>query len=194
MANGAANELRLVLESQLLRENRAMIFHCALTDVEPSGQPRALILLYWSIGRDILDRQKVEGWGTKVIERLAKDLGTEFPDVEGFSPRNLKYMRAFAEAWPEKEFVQQAIAQLPWGHQTRLLDRIKDRPTRVWYLNAAVEYGWSQNVLVHQISSRLHERQGKALTNFSQALPPEGSDLAVQILTDPYNFDFLTFI
>ncbi len=153
---------------------------------------RELILLYWSIGRDILDRQKVEGWGTKVIERLAKDLGTEFPGIEGFSPRNLKYMRAFAEAWPEKEFVQQAIAQLPWGHQTRLLDRIKDRPTREWYLNAAVEHGWSQNVLVHQISSRLHERQGKALTNFSQALPPEGSDLAAQILKDPYNFDFLT--
>ena len=101
-------------------------------------------------------------------------------------------MRAFAEAWPEIEFVQQAIAQLPWGHQTRLLDRIKDRPTREWYLNAAVEHGWSQNVLVHQISSRLHERQGKALTNFSQALPPEGSDLAVQILKDPYQFDFLT--
>jgi predicted nuclease of restriction endonuclease-like (RecB) superfamily len=101
-------------------------------------------------------------------------------------------MRAFAEAWPEKEFVQQAIAQLPWGHQTRLLDRIKDRPTREWYLNAAVEHGWSQNILVHQISSRLHERQGKAITNFSQVLPPEGSDLAEQILKDPYNFDFLT--
>ena len=152
---------------------------------------REFIVLYWSIGRDILDRQKVEGWGTKVIERLAKDLGTEFPGIEGFSPRNLKYMRAFAEAWPDKKFVQQAIAQLPWGHQTRLLDRIKDRPTREWYLNAAVEHGWSQNVLVHQISSRLHERQGKALTNFSQALPPEGSDLAEQILKDPYNFDFL---
>jgi len=101
-------------------------------------------------------------------------------------------MRAFAEAWPDKQFVQQVIAQLPWGHQTRLLDRIKDRPTREWYLNAAVENGWSQNVLVHQISTRLHERQGKALTNFSRALPPEGSDLAKQILKDPYQFDFLT--
>lgn len=90
-------------------------------------------------------------------------------------------MRAFAEAWPEIEFVQQVIAQLPWGHQTHLLDRTKDRPTREWYLNAAVEHGWSQSVLVHQISSRLHERQGKALTNFSQALPREGSDLAEQI-------------
>jgi len=153
---------------------------------------RELTLLYWSIGQDILGRQRTEGWGTKVIERLAKDLGAEFPGVEGFSSRNLKYMRAFAEAWPEKEFVQQAVAQLPWGHQTRLLDRIKDRPIREWYLKAAVEHGWSQNVLVHQISSRLHERQGKAITNFSEALPPEGSDLAEQLLKDPYQFDFLT--
>lgn len=116
---------------------------------------RELILLYWSIGRDILDRQRAEGWGAKIVDRLARDLGAEFPGVEGFSPRNLKYMRAFAEAWPDREFVQQAIAQLPWGHQTRLLDRIKDRPTREWYLKAAVENGWSQNVLVHHISARL---------------------------------------
>jgi len=153
---------------------------------------RELILLYWSIGRDISSRLNSEGWGTKVIDRLAKDLGAEFPGVEGFSPRNLRYMRSFAEAWPEPEILQQLIAKLPWGHQTRLLDRIKDRPTREWYLKAAIENGWSQNVLGHQISTRLHERQGKALTNFSRALPPEGSDLAEQILKDPYQFDFLT--
>ena len=99
-------------------------------------------------------------------------------------------MRAFAEAWPEIEFVQQVIAQLPWGHQTRLLDRIKDRPTREWYLNAAVEHGWSQTSWFTRFQSRLHERQGKALTNFSQALPPEGSDLAEQILKDPTNLIF----
>jgi len=153
---------------------------------------RELILLYWSIGRDISSRFDTEGWGTKVIDRLAKDLGTEFPGIEGFSPRNLRYMRAFAEAWPEPVILQQLIAKLPWGHQTRLLDRIKDRPTREWYLKAAIEHGWSQNILVHQISSRLHERQGKAITNFSKALPPEGSDLAEQLLKDPYQFDFLT--
>jgi predicted nuclease of restriction endonuclease-like (RecB) superfamily len=101
-------------------------------------------------------------------------------------------MRAFAEAWPDREFVQQVIAQLPWGHQTRLLDRLKDRPTRLWYLKAAVEHGWSQNVLVHHISTSLHQRQGKALTNFSRTLPPEGSDLTEQVLKDPYQFDFLT--
>jgi predicted nuclease of restriction endonuclease-like (RecB) superfamily len=97
-----------------------------------------------------------------------------------------------AEAWSEESIVQQLIAQLPWGHNIRVLDRIKDRPTREWYLRAAREYGWSQNVLVLQISSRLHEREGKALTNFTRSLPPPDSDLAQQILKDPYNFDFLT--
>src|SRR6266702_5471061 len=127
-----------------------------------------------------------------VIDRLAKDLGAEFPGVEGFSPRSLKYMRTFAGEWPDESIVQQVAAQLPWGHHMVLLDRIKNRTTREWYLQSAVEHGWSRNVLVHQISSRLHERQGKALSNFSRALPPEGSDLAEQILKDPYQFDFLT--
>ena len=153
---------------------------------------RELILLYWSVGRDILVRQQAEGWGTKVIDRLAKDLQTEFPGVEGFSPRSLKYMRSFAEAWTEEPIVQQLAAQLPWGHHMVLLDRLKDQPAREWYLKAAVEHGWSRNVLVHHISAQLQERQGKALTNFSRTLPPEDSDLAEQILKDPYNFDFLT--
>ena len=153
---------------------------------------RELILLYWSIGRDVLRRQQTEGWGSKVIDRLAQDLQIEFPGIEGFSPRSLKYMRAIAEAWPEEEFVQQLIAQLPWGHNLRVLDRVKDRPTREWYLRSALEHGWSQNVLIHMIAGRLHEREGKALTNFRRTLPPEGSDMAEQILRDPYNFDFLT--
>jgi predicted nuclease of restriction endonuclease-like (RecB) superfamily len=153
---------------------------------------RELVLLYWSIGRDILARQGSEGWGAKVIERLAHDLQIEFPGVEGFSPRSLKYMRALAEAWPDEAIVQQLIAQLPWGHNVRVLDRVKDRPTREWYLRAALEHGWSQNVLVHMISGRLHEREGKAISNFSRTLPPAGSDMAEQILRDPYNFDFLT--
>ena len=153
---------------------------------------RELILLYWSIGRDILVRQKTEGWGAKIIDRLANDLNAEFPGVEGFSPRSLKYMRAFAGEWPDEAIVQQLAAQLPWGHHMVLLDRVKDQPTRQWYLRAAVEYGWSRNILVHQITSHLHEREGKALTNFQRALPPSDSDMAEQILKDPYNFDFLT--
>jgi predicted nuclease of restriction endonuclease-like (RecB) superfamily len=150
------------------------------------------VLLYWSIGRDILARQDAEGWGAKVIDRLAKDLGTEFPGVEGFSPRNLKYMRSLAAAWPDPAIVPQLVALLPWGHLRVLLDRVKDGPTRDWYLRAAVEYGWSRDIMVHQIGSHLHERQGKALTNFSRRLPPGDSDLAQQVLKDPYNFDFLT--
>ena len=153
---------------------------------------RELVLLYWSIGREILDRQQAEGWGGKIIDRLARDLQNEFPGVEGYSARSLKYMRALAAAWPEESIVQQLIAQLPWGHNLRVLDRIKDRPTREWYLRAALEYGWSQNILVLQISGRLHEREGKSLTNFQRTLPPPGSDLAEQILKAPYNFDFLT--
>src|SRR5258708_22261763 len=101
-------------------------------------------------------------------------------------------MRTLAETWPDAAMLPQLVATLPWGHQRVLLDRIKDPSVREWYLKAAVEHGWSRNVLVYQISTALHERQGKALTNFSRALPPENSDLAQQILKDPYNFDFLT--
>jgi predicted nuclease of restriction endonuclease-like (RecB) superfamily len=153
---------------------------------------RELILLYWSIGRDLSQRFAAEEWGGKIIDRLAQDLQSEFPGVEGFSPRNLRYMRSLAEAWPEEEILQQLVAKLPWSHNVRVLDRIKDRPTREWYLRAALEYGWSRDVLVLQIKSGLHEREGKALTNFPRALPPPDSDMAEQILKDPYNFDFLT--
>lgn len=153
---------------------------------------RELILLYWSIGRQILDRQRSEGWGTKVIDRLAHDLQAEFPGVEGYSPRSLKYMRAFAEGWPDESIVQQVAAQLPWGHHMVLLDRVKDPAVRVWYLRASLEYGWSRSILVLQVKSGLHAREGKALTNFQRSLPPPTSDMAEQILKDPYNFDFLT--
>ena len=153
---------------------------------------RELVLLYWSIGRDLSQRFADEEWGAKIIDRLARDLQAEFPGVEGFSPRNLRYMRSLAEAWPDQEILQQLVAKLPWSHNVRVLDRIKDRPTREWYLRAALEYGWSRDVLVLQIKSGLHEREGKALTNFSRALPPPDSDMAEQILKDPYNFDFLT--
>jgi predicted nuclease of restriction endonuclease-like (RecB) superfamily len=153
---------------------------------------RELVLLYWSIGRDILMRQDAEGWGAKVIDRLAYDLKRDFPEMTGLSPRNLKYMRAFAEAWPDGQFVQQVVAQLPWGHNVRLLEAIKSASEREWYARQAIESGWSRNVLVHQIDARLYERQGRALTNFSRTLPDEQSDLAHQILKDPYNFGFLS--
>ena len=130
-----------------------------------------MVLLYWSIGRDLSQRFATEGWGSKINERLARHLKAKFPGVEGFNSRNFRYMRALAEAWPEPEILQQLIAKLPWGHNLRVLDRIKDRPTREWYLRAALEYGWSQDVLVLQIKCRLHEREGKALTKLPRPRP-----------------------
>jgi predicted nuclease of restriction endonuclease-like (RecB) superfamily len=152
---------------------------------------RELVLLYWQIGRDILARQGREGWGAKVIERLALDLRNAFPDMKGFSPRNLKYMRSFAQAWPDAEFVQEVLAQLPWYHQLTLLDKLRDEPLRRWYVAKAIEHNWSRNVLVMQIETRLHERSGQAVTNFSERLPAPLSDLARESLKDPYRLDFL---
>lgn len=185
---------------------------------------RELLALYRDIGRLILDRQHREGWGTKVIDRLSADLQREFPGQGGFSPRNLKYMRAFAEAWPETVIVQQpaaqlakpresdpaimqaplaqvvqpmptivhqAGAQLPWKHHCVLLDKLSTPEDRLWYGAKAVEHGWSRNVLALQIEAGLHDRQGKAVTNFKATLPPAQSDLAQAITKDPYLFDFL---
>lgn len=152
---------------------------------------RELVLLYWQIGRDILARQAAQGWGARVIDRLARDLRTAFPEMKGFSPRNLKYMRAFAEAWPEQAMVQEVLAQLPWYHQLALLDKLPGPETRRWYAAQAIEHGWSRNVLVMHIESRLLERSGNAVTNFDQRLPTPHSDLARESLKDPYRFDFL---
>ena len=152
---------------------------------------RELVLLYWQIGRDVQTRQAEQGWGAKVIDRLAHDLRTAFPDMKGFSPRNLKYMRAFAEAWPDQEFVQAVLAQLPWYHQLALLDKLGTAEERHWYAAQAIQHNWSRNILVMQIESRLMERQGKTLTNFEQRLPKPQSDLARESLKDPYRFDFL---
>ncbi len=152
---------------------------------------RELVLLYWQIGQDILVRQDREGWGAKVIERLAQDLRSAFPDMKGFSPRNLKYMRAFAEAWPEAEFVQQAAARLPWFHLCTLIDKLKTREERDWYLAKAVQNNWSRNILVMQIETGLRARSGQAVTNFAASLPASQSDLARESLKDPYRLDFL---
>lgn len=152
---------------------------------------RELVLLYWQIGHDILARQAEQGWGAKVIERLAHDLRTAFPDMKGFSRTNLMYMRAFAEAWPDEQIVQQAVGQLPWGHNLALLSKLKNREERLAYAQKTIENGWSRNVLVIQIETRLLERQGKAITNFAHRLPAPQSDLARESLKDPYCFDFL---
>ncbi len=153
---------------------------------------RELVLLYWHIGREILERQKAQGWGAKVIEQLSKDLRAEFPQMKGFSRTNLLYMRSFAESYPDEQIVQQAAGQIPWFHNCVILDKVKDAKQREFYIRKTIENGWSRNVLVLQIESKLYERQGKAVTNFERTLPPAQSDLATQLLKDPYNFDFLT--
>src|SRR3989442_1600071 len=114
---------------------------------------RELVLLYWRIGQDILERQRQSGWGSRVIDRLAVDLRHAFPEMSGFSPRNLKYMRAFAEAYPEEQFVQQVVAQLPWGHNVRILDYVKDPAGREWYVRQTIQHGWSRNVLARQFGT-----------------------------------------
>jgi predicted nuclease of restriction endonuclease-like (RecB) superfamily len=155
---------------------------------------RELILLYWQTGRDILKHQKEKGWGAKVIDRLAVDLHHAFPEIQGFSPRNLKYMRAFSEAYPDAQFVQQLAAQIPWSHNCVLLDKIKDTVRREWYIRQTIENCWSRAVLIHQIETDLYQRQVKTAktTNFPATLSPAQSDLVQQTMKDPYIFDFLT--
>ena len=152
---------------------------------------RELVLLYWQIGKEILERQQAQGWGAKVVDQLAKDLTTAFPEMKGFSRSNLMYMRAFYEAWAEETIVQQLVGQLPWGQNLLLLTKLKTREEREWYAARAIENGWSRNVMWHHISTQLLERTGKAVTNFAGRLPKPDSELAHQTLKDPYLFDFL---
>ena len=150
-----------------------------------------LVLLYWKIGNAILIRQNQQGWGAKVVDRLAHDLRTSFPDMQGFSVRNLKYMRAFALCWSDIQFVQQLLHKLPWGHNLVLLDKLDTEQQRRWYAAKAIEHNWSRNILVMQIETRLLERSGTAVTNFGASLPKPQSDLAHESLKDLYRLDFL---
>jgi predicted nuclease of restriction endonuclease-like (RecB) superfamily len=172
-----------------------------------------LIRLYWEIGALIAERQKLEGWGAGVIPRLARDLHNELPEEKGFSERNIKRMLAFYRAYPQLAQVPQPAAQtappekgpqpvalfpselllsLPWGHHAELMAKVKDTAIRQWYMQAAVQFGWSRNILLMQIETAAHRRQGKAASNFAVRLPPPESDMAQQTLKDPYIFDFLT--
>jgi predicted nuclease of restriction endonuclease-like (RecB) superfamily len=150
-----------------------------------------LVLLYWNIGREILARQQETGWGGKVIDRLAKDLKQAFPDMQGFSSRSLKYMRSFAEAYPDLSIVQEVLAQITWYHNLALLEKTKSPEERLWYAQQTVINGWSRNILVLQIESGLFQRMGGAVTNFDRVLPKSQSDLARQLMKDPYCFEFL---
>lgn len=201
-----------------------------------------LLTVYWEIGNTINKQETAEGWGAKTVEKLAKDLRLEFPDMKGLSPRNLRYMRDFALAWPQflvlqppaaelhssenqtvtilqvppakldteaattilqgnpakseplkkqEQIVQVMLAQLSWYHHTTLLDKVKDSTTRLFYIQKTAENGWTRDVMVHQIESQLHERQGALTNNFKQALPAYDSELATQLFKDPYQLDFI---
>lgn len=151
----------------------------------------SMICLYWNIGRSILKKQEEEGWGAKIIDRMAKDLKDAFPEMSGFSPRNIKYMRKFAESWPDFEIVQRVVAQIPWRTNISLMDKLKDEESRIWYAYKVIENGWSKAILDLQIESKLMDRSGRSVNNFPAALPPEDSDMVNQVFKDPYLFDFL---
>ena len=154
-----------------------------------------VIRLYWSIGYDILQRQANQGWGAKVVDRLVRDLRDEFPGQSGWSRSNLLYMRRLAESWPTEELiVQQAAGQLPWGHLMVLLDRLGTREERDWYADRAVAEGWTRSVLEHFLKVGLREQLGAAPTNFDRALPPADSELAQQLVKDPYVFEHLAIV
>lgn len=152
---------------------------------------REQIQLYWHIGREILERQQQQGWGARVIERLAQDLHEAFPDIKGFSSSNLKYMRYFAEHCPTMQIGQQAADQLPWFHLVTLLTKLEGTTLREWYAQQALQHGWSRSTLSVQIRDKLHLRQGYAVTNFAVCLSGPFSELAKEALKDPYLFDFL---
>ncbi len=151
-----------------------------------------LVALYWYIGHTILDKQKTSAWGSGVVTRLATELQTEFPTMRGFSRSNLFSMRAFAAAWPERNgIVRQPVGQLPWTHIVQLLEKLDDQALREWYAGKDVQQSWSRAELINQITTRLHERDGAAPSNFAAALARPDSDLAQQLMKDPDTMGFL---
>lgn len=153
---------------------------------------RELILLYYKIGK-IINAHKV--WGNRFIDTLAADIRLSFPNAKGYSVRNLKYMAKFAETYADEQFVQTVSAQIPWSHNTLILEKVHSPEQREWYIRKTAENGWSHSVLTHQIESDLYARQvlSNKISNFQRLLPAEQSELAVQTMKDPYIFDFIPF-
>lgn len=169
-----------------------------------------LLSVFWEIGNTIRKQEKAEGWGTKTVERLAKDLKIEFPDMKGLSPRNLRYMREFVVAYPRFTILQrsvakldnntktqpftilqQSVAKLPWSHNCTLLDKLKQPEERLFYAQKTIQNGWTRAILINQIESELHKRQGMLTSNFATALPAYESELAMQLFKDPYQLEFI---
>ncbi|MGB4115046.1 MAG: PDDEXK nuclease domain-containing protein [Polaromonas sp.] len=152
---------------------------------------RELVILYWRIGSEIIARQAQQGWGAKVIEQLANDLRSEFPDMKGLSRSNLKYMRVYADSWQDGSIGHQLGGQLPWRHNCLILEQVKSTELRIWYMKQTIENGWSRAALEYQIETQLHTRLGQAQNNFERTLPAPQSELARDLVKDPYAFDFL---
>ncbi|MGG5171409.1 PDDEXK nuclease domain-containing protein [Pseudarthrobacter sp. J1738] len=157
-----------------------------------SAANQELVSAYWNIGRELVIRETQEGWGAKVVTLLSADLRDKYPDARGFSPRNLRYMKSFAAAWPEFAMLQTLSATLPWSHHVLLIEKVSAPEDRLWYIHRTIDEGWSHSVLAHQIETKLLERSGKAVTNFNATLPSSESELAQQSFKDPYVFDFLS--
>ena len=174
---------------KLLAEVKQRIQHAQVKAVVAANQE--LLLLYWEIGKLIVERQTKEGWGGNVINQLSSDLKKTFPTMKGFSPRNLGYMKRFAKTYHDLSILQVPLAKISWYHNITLLQKCPDEKIRFWYAQQALENGWSRDVMVHQIEWGLYERQGKAITNFSKILPSPQSDMVQQTLKDPYILDFL---
>lgn len=163
-----------------------------------------MLQLYWFIGKSVIDVQNKHGWGSKIIDELSREINTEFPQSTGFSVRNIKYMRAFAHAYPDfpivqvplaqnkNEFVQVSLAQITWYHHISLLTKVKDLNEKAFYINETAKNQWSRDVMLMQIKSGLYQREGKAVNNFKNTLPEYQSDLAKGLFKDPYQFGFLT--
>ena len=153
---------------------------------------KEMVLLYHHIGQQILKSQKEKGWGSKVIEKLSKDLRSAFPEMKGFSRTNLLYMRKFAEEYSNQQIVQELLGQLTWYHNITLIDKLSNKKEREFYMQKAIQNGWSRNTMVMQIESNLYKRQGEGVNNFDKRLPNLQSDLAHNMTKDPYIFDFLS--
>ncbi|MCE7061947.1 YhcG family protein [Dyadobacter sp. CY343] len=151
-----------------------------------------MLSLYWKIGKIILDQEQQAGWGQKVVLRLVTDLKAEFPNMKSLSPRNLRYMKSFAAAYPDESILQVTLAKLTWYHHITLLSKVKDPDERLFYITETAQQGWSRDVMIMQIESNYSERHGNTVSNFARALPDPLSDLAQQSIKDPYLFDFLT--
>lgn len=204
------------MTKKALTKNRPTLYRQLLADIKTrirEGQTRAMwaanaemVATYWDVGRILCERQSEEGWGAGVLPRLEKDLRNDLSEVKGFSARNMRLMTQFYKEYQDVSLIwQQAVAklpttqkghhpvvQIPWSHNVILMQKVKDRETRLWYMEKILEQSWGRDTLTAMIKSQVHKRQGKASSNFELRLPAPQSDLALQTLKDPYIFDFAT--